>query len=593
MSVRFQISLLALWLVSVTPLMARAVTEGRGGIDLRIVYPQHRDTLNYDSVRFAGSVQPASHIWVQDDFTKVYDSGAFVGKVALQPGWNHITFEAAHAAVDAAIKTISIYRDPESMSFPASPTAIKSNEVEPARDVYVAARERLKVRFRGSPGGQAFFSLPDQGGLTEMLELPAEEARGVRGVYEGEAQISATSSGRALPITIFLQGRDGQTIRFRAPGRAIPIPHGTALVAMTTDSATFVFDKPGDGLRTLLPAGIKVKVINGAGDYTKVTLSRQEAGYIATGDLRFIPDFEPYDYGVVSGMTSQVDSAWLHLAFDVSERLPIEVRQELKPSAIELTFHRAVRSPHWDLRPPNDGSVQKVHFRQRRGDKLVLRLELSQKQQWGYRTEYVGNQLILSIRRPPAFVSSYEQPLSGFRICVDAGHGGMNRGALGATGLAEKDVNLAWSNLVAHMLSELGAHVISTRRGDMELTLDERIAVARQQDAHILISLHNNSINPDVDPLRATGTSVYFTTPQSEKLAEAIFENMSSLGLKATSCTTAPFRLTRETDVVACLVEGAFLTHPEDEMLLSDPVFLRQMARAVVDAVHEFVSTHL
>jgi N-acetylmuramoyl-L-alanine amidase len=87
-----------------------------------------------------------------------------------------------------------------------------------------------------------------------------------------------------------------------------------------------------------------------------------------------------------------------------------------------------------------------------------------------------------------------------YRVCIDPGHGGDDPGAVGPTGLREKDVTLAVCGLLADMLVRTGQiEVRFTRDGDYvpggsaSLDLYARCRIANQWGADIFISVHCNS----------------------------------------------------------------------------------------------------
>jgi N-acetylmuramoyl-L-alanine amidase len=78
-------------------------------------------------------------------------------------------------------------------------------------------------------------------------------------------------------------------------------------------------------------------------------------------------------------------------------------------------------------------------------------------------------------------------------VVVDAGHGGHDTGAIGPSGVREKDVTLAMARRLARKLEVAGFEVVLTRSDDRFLGLVERTAVANAAHGDLFISLHANA----------------------------------------------------------------------------------------------------
>lgn len=84
--------------------------------------------------------------------------------------------------------------------------------------------------------------------------------------------------------------------------------------------------------------------------------------------------------------------------------------------------------------------------------------------------------------------------LGARRICLDAGHGGHDPGAIGRGGTQEKDVTLAIVRKLEKLIrTELGADVVMTRDSDIYIPLEERTAIANASGADLFLSVHINS----------------------------------------------------------------------------------------------------
>lgn len=81
------------------------------------------------------------------------------------------------------------------------------------------------------------------------------------------------------------------------------------------------------------------------------------------------------------------------------------------------------------------------------------------------------------------------------KVIIDPGHGGKDPGAIGITGLQEKDVVLSVSQMTAQYLKDNfpDIEVILTRNTDVFLELHERSTIANKQNADLFISIHANA----------------------------------------------------------------------------------------------------
>ena len=128
-----------------------------------------------------------------------------------------------------------------------------------------------------------------------------------------------------------------------------------------------------------------------------------------------------------------------------------------------------------------------------------------------------GRELVLTLGEPaqapaeaaPKTVRAVHAPGDGDRdviIAVDAGHGGVDPGAIGRGGTREKDVTLAIARALARRINaESGMHAVLTRDRDEFLELRDRIARARAARADMFISVHADAIADR----SVSGASVY------------------------------------------------------------------------------------
>lgn len=192
--------------------------------------------------------------------------------------------------------------------------------------------------------------------------------------------------------------------------------------------------------------------------------------------------------------------------------------------------------------------------------------------------------------------------LKGYTIVLDPGHGtaqawgDSDPGAIGPSGVKERDVVLAVAREAARLLGERGATVILTRtEGATPLGLYERADLANRSGAHVFVSIHaNSSPSPSLG-----GTSTYYYVPshltgQQEKRRSLAFSLqralVARLGLEDKGVRQANFAVLRSTNMPSALVELAFISNPREEQLLADPAFQRQAALAITEGLLDFFS---
>lgn len=165
--------------------------------------------------------------------------------------------------------------------------------------------------------------------------------------------------------------------------------------------------------------------------------------------------------------------------------------------------------------------------------------------------------------------------LLGKTICIDPGHGGDDPGAVGPAGTFEKDHTLAIALILRDKLQRNGAKVVLTRdadrsaahTGNTEQELVARVAIANQAHADLFISIHNDGFPNTAN----SGTTTYhYGSPEATRLAAAIQKNLvAELGTQDRGNRFASFYVIRYPLMPAVLTEIAFISNPEEEVLLA------------------------
>lgn len=194
-------------------------------------------------------------------------------------------------------------------------------------------------------------------------------------------------------------------------------------------------------------------------------------------------------------------------------------------------------------------------------------------------------------------------PLSGWRILVDAGHGGYDGGARAVdSGVWEKKINLQVALAVEKALTNRGAAVLMTRTEDVDLTsadrpagktmkrqdMENRVALAVDGAADMVLSIHMNEYRSR----RESGPQVFYREGADESrllagcLQAALIAELHPA--KERTAMAGDYFILR-LDVPSALIECGFISNAAEEKLLLDDAYQQRLAQAIADGVEEFV----
>lgn len=182
-----------------------------------------------------------------------------------------------------------------------------------------------------------------------------------------------------------------------------------------------------------------------------------------------------------------------------------------------------------------------------------------------------------------------------YKVVVDAGHGGIDAGAIGPTKTMEKDNTLSVALKLGKLLESKAIEVIYTRTSDKtDLPSDERpnlearTAISNNAKADLFISIHNNSST--YKDVRGVETYYYGTSSKSKALANSIQSHIvEALKLKDRGIREEDFYVLKNTSAPSALVELGYITNREEENILKSSSYQDKYAQAIADAVFKYL----
>jgi N-acetylmuramoyl-L-alanine amidase len=219
-------------------------------------------------------------------------------------------------------------------------------------------------------------------------------------------------------------------------------------------------------------------------------------------------------------------------------------------------------------------------------------------------------------------------------VAIDPGHGGEDPGAIGPSGLREKDVVLAVALKLRDRLNSVpGMRVMLTRDADFFVPLHERVRKARRVQADLFVSIHadafftpaargasvfalsetgassaaarwmankenaadavgglNTVAVKDAQVLRAMlDMSTAAQIKDSLRIGREVLERIGKVGaLHKRSVEQAGFAVLKAPDIPSILVETAFISNPEEEDKLRDKDYRKQLVQAIAAGIKRY-----
>lgn len=337
--------------------------------------------------------------------------------------------------------------------------------------------------------------------------------------------------------------------------------------------------------------------------------------------------------------------------FDLSNSIDYRIFSLENPSRLVIDVKSTELAASFKA-PKSSGSYNGVRTGTRNNNDLRIVLDLSEdaraKSFLLPPAQGKGHRLVVDLlpkqskKAKPTLVAKAEKKHSSQKgrdliVAIDAGHGGEDPGAIGATGTYEKDVALKIARELKKQIDqEPGLRGVLIRDGDYYIPLPERYKKAREKQADLFVSIHADAFHKS----SASGSSVYVlstrgassqaakwlakqensadlvggvslndkentlaavlldlsqnaTMKASADVASHVLKGMGKINkLHKHSVQSANFVVLRSPDVPSILVETAFISNPDEERKLNNVAHQRKLAKALANGVKTYFSAN-
>jgi N-acetylmuramoyl-L-alanine amidase len=600
------------WFSAVFLCVSAAANSQTSNPPLQILAPLETTTAR-EQTHVLGRTAPSTRVWVAGEPAQVFSTGVFVrDAVPLVMGKNLVPIEALASDGTRQQQSLQIERvaPKPAVVWPDDRLFVDGSSLRPDKTLRVAPAEGVEVTLRATPAQQVWARLPGQPGWQKLHE-PAP------GQYRALLRFTQAVDIEPGPVQVWLlpaRSKPPSTAARRGPQRLGLLTQTPGAVGLWSDETERLYRVGNEGVELLhglhevrlggpflaeMAPGVVLRVTGQHGDFLRVQLSGHTTAWAPLRALESLAAGIPapqvfFTSLALSGTPQGGDVLELALPPGVPV-VPRAASDAQGRHSLELDLHGAHHATTWITHRNTATLVREVTAEQAGPGLVRLRLALNGPRLWGWRVERTENLLRLTVLPRPQLAqpASAALPLAGLRVALEPGHGGpTNLGAVGATGVPEKDINRWTVQALQAELQSAGAEVTVVREDDTNPPLRERARRVVDSQAHVFLSVHANATDTTRGFLRVSGTSMYYKHNTGRDLAAALQRQvlqdsgLADFGLVGNFNYT-PLRLV--TTMPAALVELAFMSHPGDEARLLDPAFRGLLAKSIRQGLEVFL----
>jgi N-acetylmuramoyl-L-alanine amidase len=591
-------------------------------------------------------------LFINERFIDIHEDGGFLAFLPIQPGQFEFKFDVflvdkkkyrnltksskINNIKNEDIKNEIKYRHPVNVPVPLKSTPSDSLRIEEVisprmSKISLTSGERLKFTIKGTPYCNAWMVIDGIGDSIPMIETEPSsqpywgealfgsgsvpDSLLIKGIYTTFIDIPHGIVSDSLIAKFYLKPPVyGEEFEINQPPNkeefdyynfpytkysdtdivfqefTFPISINNPDFPMTVkfiDSVQTIRHGPRMGYFSIFqPKGVEALAVGEYGDWYICQLSPNQKAWVLKESVESKPKgiLPPHSY--LSVVRFKSDQNKVVLEFPLKGKHPFRIIEEDKRN-LKIQLFGVTSNTDWIRYVSTESLIEIATWSQ--PDEKLYQLDITlTKDIWGYDSFYNGNTFYFLINKNPENVKS----LKGKTIIIDPGHSS-DPGSIGPTGYTEAEANLGIALKLRDKLQSKGANVIMTRDNNSHVELYDRPVIAKQNDADLFVSIHNNALPDGVNPFVNFGSSTYYYHPHSIDLARTIQgELVAATKLGDYGLYHGNLAVNRPTQYPAVLVECAFMILPAQEALLKTDKFRNNVAKAITKGIENFLKQY-
>ncbi len=581
-----------LFAATIAPTLAEADANPKEFYPLRVEYPHQGKTMPKgikNMFLFGRVYQKDAKLKLNGQDIDLYNNGAFVTFQPLITGENEFIFEVITQDEVQTFKRDVIVPGFEIKKY-VGKYKFDTAEVFPSSEVNLKEGDTVDFFIYGTPKRKVTLNIFSHKEIV-MKENPKEP-----GLYETKITFNSKDiTKRAQKVVYKIYDRNKVKSKAFSKGKIRIYPQDQILaIGKLTKESQRLRPEPRRGehiLETRLFG--KVKITGRLNGFYRILLAPGQEGWLEEKFIKTERYFaEPKN--IISKISLEEEANKSVLTIYNNSKISFKTNQT--PVGFEITLFNTpvLNNPEKDLKT---SLFNKVSFENLEEEAQKISLNFGRNSKlWGFDFDYQGDNLVFNFYHTPKFNTTKSKPLKNVKIVLDPGHSPKRvvpyDGAVGPSGLLEYEINYKIAKKLKKKLEALGAVIFMSKEEEENMPLARRQEKVMAEKAHLFISLHNNALPDNVDPLsRPRGFSFYYYYPHSYTFAEAIERSfVRNIALPDDGILQRDFSVTRSSpQVPAILIEHAYMLLPEQEELLMKDSFVDKLATATAQGVVDYI----
>jgi N-acetylmuramoyl-L-alanine amidase len=179
-------------------------------------------------------------------------------------------------------------------------------------------------------------------------------------------------------------------------------------------------------------------------------------------------------------------------------------------------------------------------------------------------------------------------------IVLDAGHGGLDQGGTGISGVKEKDLTLRITKEIMRLAPQYSISVVSTRTGDDRLTLEERVRASANAQAQLFMSIHVSKDDPENSEYHS-GYEVIVSNKaakhkESLALASAVVDQLNTMPINTIKLLDKNLVVLRNNPLPGILIECGNIDNAADLSRIQDDKQLEDLCHRILVGVATYAN---